>query len=262
MGKMRLRQAAPKHEVHRGLNVGWGSWFQDVPICCCSVPKLCSTLCYPMDCSTPGSSVLHYLPEFAQTHVNWVDDAIYLILCCIPSPFAFNPSQHQGLFQWVGSSYQMVKVLELQLQHQFFQWILRDDFFRIDWFDLLAVQGTLKSLLQHHSSKVSILQCSAFFMVQLSHLYMLTRKTIALIIQTFVSKVMSLFFLIIPCHPSDLSPRVSQSKSRFLRNCYNFAIVYLTVSLPWQNYKSLSARAGNTFSLHLAFNSVWDVIDI
>ena len=103
---------------------------------------------------------------------------------------------------------------------------------RIDWFDLLAVQGTLKSLLQHHSSKVSILQCSAFFMVQLSHLYMLTRKTIALIIQTFVSKVMSLFFLIIPCHPSDLSPRVSQSKSRFLRNCYNFAIVYLTVSLP------------------------------
>ena len=133
---------------------------------------------------------------------------------------------------------------------------------RIDWFDLLAVQGTLKSLLQHHSSKVSILQCSAFFMVQLSHLYMLTRKTIALIIQTFVSKVMSLFFLIIPCHPSDLSPRVSQSKSRFLRNGYNFAIVYMNVSLPWQNYKSLSARAGNTFSLHLAFNSVWDVIDI
>ena len=177
------------------------------------------------------------------------------IILLSPSPPALNLSKHQGLFQWACSSHQVTKVLELQ--HQSFQWI-----FRNDWFDLLAVQGTLKSLLQHHSSKVSILQCSAFFMVQLSHLYMLTRKTIALIIQTFVSKVMSLFFLIIPCHPSDLSPRVSQSKSRFLRNCYNFAIVYLTVSLPWQNYKSLSARAGNTFSLHLAFNSVWDVIDI
>ena len=66
--------------------------------------------------------------------------------------------------------------------------------FRIDWLDLLAVQGTLKSLLQHHSSKVSIFQCSAFFMVQLSHPYMTTRKTIALAIQTFVGKVMSLLF--------------------------------------------------------------------
>ena len=66
--------------------------------------------------------------------------------------------------------------------------------FRIDWLDLLAVQGTLKSLLQHHSSKASILQCSAFFTVQLSHLYMTTRKTIALPRKTFVSKVMSLLF--------------------------------------------------------------------
>ena len=66
--------------------------------------------------------------------------------------------------------------------------------FRINWFDLLAVQGTLKSLLQHHRSKASILQCSAFFMVQLSHLYMTTGKTIALTIQTFVGKVMSLLF--------------------------------------------------------------------
>ena len=65
--------------------------------------------------------------------------------------------------------------------------------FRIDWFDLLAVQGTFKSLLQYHSSKTSILQCSAFFMVQLSHPYMTARKIIALIIQTFVGKVMSLF---------------------------------------------------------------------
>ena len=84
--------------------------------------------------------------------------------------------------------------IELQLQHQSFQIIFRVYFLRIDWFDLLAVQGTLKSLLQHHSSKASILQCTTFFMVQLSHPYMTTGKTIALTIQTFIGKVMSLLF--------------------------------------------------------------------
>ena len=88
----------------------------------------------------------------------------------------------------------MAKVLELQLQHQSFQWILSIDFLWMDWFDLLAVQGTLKSLLQHRSSKASILRHSAFFMVQLSHTCMTIRKTIALTVQTFVSKVMSLLF--------------------------------------------------------------------
>ena len=80
-----------------------------------------------------------------------------------PSLPTFNLSQHQGLFQWVISLHQLAKVLELQ--HQSFQWKPRTDFFRIDWFDLLAVQGTLKSLLQHHSLKASILWCSAFFIV-------------------------------------------------------------------------------------------------
>ena len=88
----------------------------------------------------------------------------------------------------------MARVLELQLQHQSFNEYSGLISFRIDWFDLLAVQGTLKSLLQHLSSKTSILQCSAFCMVQLSHPYMTTRKTIALTRQTFVSKVMSLLF--------------------------------------------------------------------
>ena len=78
--------------------------------------------------------------------------------------------------------------MELQLQHQSFRVIS----FRKDWFDLLAVQGTLKSLLQHHSSKASILQCLAFFIVQHSHPYMTTGKAIALTIRTFVGKVMSL----------------------------------------------------------------------
>ena len=82
--------------------------------------------------------------------------------------------------------------MEFQLQHQSFQQTPRADFFRIDWLDLLTVQRTLKSLLQHHSSKASILWCSAFFIVQLSHPYMTTGKAIALTRQTFVGKVMSL----------------------------------------------------------------------
>ena len=86
------------------------------------------------------------------------------------------------------------QILKLQLQHQSFQRTLTADFFRIDWFDLLAVQGTLKSLLQHYISKASVLWNSAFFMVQLSHPYMTTGKTIALTRQTFLGRVMSLLF--------------------------------------------------------------------
>ena len=93
-----------------------------------------------------------------------------------------------GLFKWVDSLHQVARVLEFQLQHQFFQRIFRTDSFRIDWLDLLAVQGTLKSLLLHHSSKTSILRCSVFFTAQLSHPYMTTGKTIALTRQTFVGK--------------------------------------------------------------------------
>ena len=95
---------------------------------------------------------------------------------------------------WVSSSHQVAKVLEFQLQHQSFQQHPGLISFRMDWLDLLAVQGTLKSLLQHHSSKASILQCSAFFIVQLLHPYMTTGKTIALTRWTFVAQVMSLLF--------------------------------------------------------------------
>ena len=80
--------------------------------CCCSVTKSYPTLCNPMDCSMPGFPVLHYVPEFAQTHVHWVDDTIQPSHPLLPSsPPAFNPSQHQGLFQWVRSSHQVAKVL-------------------------------------------------------------------------------------------------------------------------------------------------------
>ena len=116
----------------------------------------------------------------------------HLILSSPSSP-ALNLSQHQGLFKWVSSSHQGVKVLEFQLQYQSFQWISRADF-RMDWLDLLAIQGTLKSLLQHHSSKASILWHSAFLVVQLSHPYVTTGKTIASTRWTFVDKVMSLLF--------------------------------------------------------------------
>ena len=138
---------------------------------------------------------LHYLPEFAQTHVHRVSDAIQPSHpLSSPSPPALNLSQQQGLFKWVSSSHQVDKVLEFQLQHQSFQWIFRLISFRMDWLDLLAAQGILKSLLQHHSSKASILWHSAFFIVQILHPYMTTGKSIALTRQTFVGKVMSLFF--------------------------------------------------------------------
>ena len=116
-----------------------------------------------MDCSTPGLPVHHQLPEFTQTHVHWVGDAIQPSHpLSPPSPPAFNLSQHQGLFKWVSSSHQVARVLEFQLQHQSFQWIFRTDFLRMDWLDLLAVHGTLKSLLQHFKS-ISSLALSFLF---------------------------------------------------------------------------------------------------
>ena len=148
-----------------------------------------------MDCSTPGLPVHHQLPESTQTHVHWFGDAIQPSHpLSSPSPPALNLSQHQGLFKWVSSSHQVAKVLEFQLQHQSFNEHPGLISFRMDWLDLLAVQGTLKSLLQHHSSKASILRRSAFFTVQLSHPYMTTGKIIALTRWTFVDKVMSLLF--------------------------------------------------------------------
>ena len=142
-----------------------------------SVNQSCLTICDPMDCTTPGLPVHHQLPEFTQTHVHWVGDAIQPSHpLSSPSLFIFNLSQHQGLFKWVGSSYQVAKVLEFQLQHQSLQWSPRLSSFRMDWLYLLAVQGTLKSLLQHHSSKAPSLWCSAFFTIQLSiHTWLLEK---------------------------------------------------------------------------------------
>ena len=157
----------------------------------------------------PRLPVHHQLPESTQTHVHWIGDAFQPFYpLSSPSPSALNLSQHQGLFQWVSSLHQVAKVLEFQLQHPSFQWTPRADLFRMDWLDLLAVQGTLTSLLQHHSLKASILQRLAFFIVQLSHPYMTTGKTIALTRWTFVDKVMSLLFNTLSTFVITFLPRV------------------------------------------------------
>ena len=147
-----------------------------------------------MDYSTPGLPVHNQLPELTQTHVHWVHDAIHFILC---RPLLLLPSVFPSIRVFSNES-----VLHIRWPKNWsFSFSISPSnehsgliSFRIDWLDLLSVQGTLKSLLQHHSSKTSILQCSASFIVQLSHPYVTTRKTIALTRQTFVGQVMSLLF--------------------------------------------------------------------
>ena len=159
-----------------------------------SFAQSCPTLWDPMDYSPPGFQPI-------------TNSCSLLKLMSIKSVIPYNHLIHyrpllllsqsfpdQGHFQWVTSSHQVAKVLEFQLQHQSFQWIFRLSSFRIDWFDFHAVQGTLKNLLQYHRSKASILWCSAFYVVQLSHPHMTTGKTIALTRWTFVGKLMSQLF--------------------------------------------------------------------
>ena len=148
-----------------------------------------------MGCNRSGFPVLHQLPGLAQNHVHPVSDAIQPSHpLWSPSPPAFNPSHHQHF-----SNESVLHIRWPKYWNCSFNISTSNEFsglisFRIDWLDLLVVQGTLKSLLQHQSSKASVLQCSAYFIIQLSHLYMTTWKTIALTRRTFVSKVMSLLF--------------------------------------------------------------------
>ena len=149
-----------------------------------------------MDCSTPGLPVHNQLLEFTQTHVHWVGDAIQpTYSLSSPSPPAFNlPSIR------VFSSESTLRIRWLKYWSCSFNISSYNEYsglisFGMDWLDLLAVQGTLKSLPQHHSSKPSMLRCSAFFIVQLSHPYMTTGKTIALTRWTIVGKVISLLLI-------------------------------------------------------------------
>ena len=151
-----------------------------------SVAQLCPTLCNPMDRSTPGPPVHHQLSEFTQTHVHWVNDAIQPSLpLSSPSPPAFSLSQHQGLFKYWSFSFNISPSNEHSGLISYLGWT--------GWISLQS-KGTLKGLLQHPSSKASIIWRSAFFIVQISHPYMTTGKTIALTRQTFVGKVVSLLF--------------------------------------------------------------------
>ena len=158
-----------------------------------SVAQSCPTLWDPMNRSMPGLPVHKQLPEPTQTHVHWVSDAIqtYHPLTSPSSP-ALNLSQNQGLFKWVSSLHQMAKVLEFLLQDQSFQWTPRTDLLQ----DGLVAPPRSPRDSQESSPtpQFKILQCSAFFIVQLSHPYMTTGKTIALTRGTFVDKVMSLLF--------------------------------------------------------------------
>ena len=151
-----------------------------------SVAQSCLTLCDPMDCSTPGFPVHHQLLELAQSPSN------HLILCC---PLLLLPS----IFPSIRVFSNELVICSRWLKYWSFSFSISPSneyseliSFSMDWFDLPTVQGTLKSLLQHHSSKASILQCSAFFIVQLLHPYMTTGKIIALTRWIFVGKVMSL----------------------------------------------------------------------
>ena len=148
-----------------------------------------------MDCSMLGFPVHYQLPELMQTHVHWVSDAIQPSHpLSSPFPPALNRSQHQGFSKESALPIRWPKYWSFSFSigpSNEYSGLIS---FRKDWLDLLGVQGTLKSLLQHHSSKASILQCSAFFIVQLSHPYMTTGKTIALTRWTLVGKVTSLLF--------------------------------------------------------------------
>ena len=152
------------------------------------VAQSCLTLCDPMDCSMPGLHIHCPLPEFTQTHVHWsVIPSNHLILC---PPLLLLPSIFPSIRVFSNES-----VLSIRWQNYWsfsFNISPSNEYsdlisFRMDWLDLLAVQGTLKSLLQHHSSKASILQHSAFFTVQLSYLYVTTEKFIALTRQTYLA---------------------------------------------------------------------------
>ena len=150
---------------------------------------------WPHDCSTPGFPVIHCLPEFAQAHVHWtMMPSIHLILCC---PLLLLPSIFPSIRVFSNESVLCIRwpkywsfSFSISLSNEYSRLIS----IKIDWLDFLAVQGTLKSLLWHHSSKASFLQHSGFFIVQLWHPYMATGKTIALTRWTFVGKVMSLLF--------------------------------------------------------------------
>ena len=196
-----------------------------------------------MNHSTPGLPVHHQFPESTQTYVHRVGNAIQPSRpLSSPSPPALNPSQHQGLFQWVSS------LLTHWPRYWSFSFSISPSnehpgliSLRMDWLDLLAVQGTLKSLLQHHSLEASTFQHSAFFIVQLSHPYRTIGKTIALTRQTFVGKVMSLFFNMLPRLVITFLPR---------SKCLNF-MAAITICSDFGAQKNKVSHCFHCFPIYL-----------
>ena len=147
-----------------------------------------------MDCSLPCLCVTHYLPESAQVYVHCIGDAIQPSHPLMPSSSALSLPSIRDFSNESAVHIRWPKYWSLSFSispPNKYSGLIS---LKIDWFDLLAIQGALGSLLQHHSSKASILQCSVFFMVQLSHPYMTTLRTIALIIWTFVGRITSPLF--------------------------------------------------------------------
>ena len=162
-----------------------------------SVALSCLTLCDPMDCSTPCFPVHCQLPEFTQTHVHWVSDAIPPTHpLSSPSRPTFNLSQNQGLFKWVSSLHQVAKVLEFQLQHQFFQWTPRTDLYDGLAGSSCSPRDSWESSPKPKFKSINSLALSFLHSPTLTSIHD-SRKTIALTRQTFVGKVISLLFNIL-----------------------------------------------------------------
>ena len=237
-----LEKATPTHSSILAWRIPWT--VQSKGLCCCSVAQSCLTLCHSMKWSAPVLSVLHHLPEFSQTHVHWVSDAIQPSHpLSSPSLPTFNYCQHQVFSNESALCIRWPKYWGFSFSISSSNEHSRLISFRIDWFDLLVVQGTLKSLLQHHSSKTSILWCSAFLMVQLSYPYMTIEKTIVLTRWTSISKVMSLLInmlsrLVIAFLPRNKCLLISQLQSpptgilepKKINSFYCFSIY-----LPWSD---------------------------
>ena len=199
-----------------------------------------------MDCSTPGLPAFHHLLELAQTHVHWISDAIQPSHpLSSPSPPALSLSQNQSLFQWVDSSHGWPKYWSFSFSISPSSEYSGLISFTIGWLDLLAVQETFKSLLHSHSSKASILLCSTFFMVQLSHLYMTAGETIALTICTFVGKMMSLLFNILSRLVIAFLPR-----SKHLLN----SMAAVTVHSDFRAQENKVYRCFRCFSIYLLWS--------
>ena len=193
----------------------------DEPYSCCSVPQFCLTLCDPVDYDMPGSLPFTlYQSLLTLMCIGSMMPFNHLVLCqtllflhsIFPSTWVFS-NESVLCSRWPKYSSFSFCISPLKEYSGLIS-------FRIDWFDLLAVQGILKSLLQHHSLKTWILQCSAFFMVQLSYPYMTTGKAIALTIWTFVSKVMSVLFNMLSRFVMAFLPRSKHLLISWLRSQY------------------------------------------